>query len=175
MNPPKVNLSRKHGFKETREEREEREKSEKAIKWNAKLDKEDVVKLEKELESLRRATFLTPQQKKRQRLVERLVTDLNRREGINKKNSTINDHDDVPDNSVSVSDYSDDETDTIPLEVFTAGQRSADVFVPRSVRIRKEIHLRKPVSVSTAELEEQKILQATRETSDMEDFLDSLM
>ncbi|CCW70392.1 unnamed protein product [Phytomonas sp. Hart1] len=72
-------LTRKHGFKESRTERKMRLKHEKEEKWGNKLQKEDLSKLAKELDSLVRAKFLSPQQKERKRLVEKMINSLEKK------------------------------------------------------------------------------------------------
>ncbi|RNE97812.1 uncharacterized protein Tco025E_09447 [Trypanosoma conorhini] len=70
---------RRHGFRVSKREIEERRRVEKRRKWDERLDRADLVRLQTELGSLNRAVFLTPQQGARKRLLGRMVRDLEQR------------------------------------------------------------------------------------------------
>lgn len=121
-------LKRKFGFKETTEDRKKRAEDEKKEKWRKRLQKENVEKLQMEHKSLCVASFLSPPQKERKRLVERMIRDL----------STKADRaDDVLLTSNGAAIEKMNTTDVVPAPLTYANFAQCsphDIFVPRSLR-----------------------------------------
>ncbi|CAD2221073.1 hypothetical protein ADEAN_000860400 [Angomonas deanei] len=162
----KPDLSRRHGVKKTRADRDAEEKERKKNIWEAKLNKENLEKLLLELVSLEKAKFLSPAQKERKRLVEKMVADLEKREKAAKGgDDEKEERESTASEEEPVSFFSDGFTDKASLDTRT--------FVPRAIKRKKT------EAVSAADLiaiEERKLLAASNSAEqDDNDFLDSLM
>ncbi|KAG5505836.1 hypothetical protein JKF63_05172 [Porcisia hertigi] len=162
--------SRKFGLKESREQYQQRRKEEKHLKWTNKLSKEDLGKLQTELDSLNRARFLAPQQNERKRLVQRMIRDLEATE--NEKSEVMPTV--APTQSTVDSDSDDDllfSKDTV------TNDEHKRLFVPRSVRRKPEIKPseEKKSSQRLAENAEKELLAAVHDDDNTESFLDSLL
>ncbi|GET88451.1 hypothetical protein, conserved [Leishmania tarentolae] len=160
--------SRKFGFKETREQYRERKKQEKQLKWTERLSKEDLGKLQIELESLKRARFLAPQQNERKRLVLRMIREL---EAAESKEAEKEEPAVVTTPSVVESDSDDD--------IFLAdGRMTHDedkrLFIPRSIRRKPEDKKIEKTPHQLAEEAERELLADVQGDEDIDSFLDSL-
>ncbi|KAK7196756.1 hypothetical protein NESM_000615400 [Novymonas esmeraldas] len=162
--------SRKFGFKESREQYEQRKKQEKQVKWNEKLAKEDLGKLQAELESLDRARFLAPQQNERKRLVLRMIRDMQPAEDREPEVAAP-----VAARAPSPAE-SDSDDDVLFAKGTTTNDEHRRLFVPRS--IRKKPEETKPPEEKTAEQmaheAEKELLAAVGGDEDVDAFLDSL-
>lgn len=177
----KADQKRRFGFKETREEREKRLSAEKQLKWHERLAKEDLAKLEKELDSLHRASFLAPQQKERLRLVERMVSDLR---ALRATNSHQNDNAATPTvvEAEKTPVISDSDEDSLlgenGDEGGSGGRVDATVFVPRTLRRVKRSATRTEKDgsdINAARAESELLAGNTNSTKEIDSFLESLM
>eukprot|EP00796_Vickermania_ingenoplastis_P010124 gene10124-7088_t len=162
----KPEQKRKFGFKETREERNEREDQEKKDRWKRRLEKENQKKLLLELDSLNRAAFLSPHQRERKCLVERMIRDL-----AAENKSTVKSGNQQGNNPVLESgNQAEDEEESI-FEKFSEAR--TDIFRPRILR-RKETFSRSPENV--AKDAEKKLLDLAKSIreEDLDDFFDTL-
>ncbi|CCW62908.1 unnamed protein product [Phytomonas sp. EM1] len=161
-------LKRKHGFKESRTERQERLKQEKQLKWVTKLQKEDLGKLERELDSLMRAEFLSPQQKERKRLVEKMVNTLRK----------INDDEKVPvTEPVLSSSPSSVVNEDFMMIVEDKENEPSDalIFVPRSFKSKRRNVEEIPESTKAKKAEKLLLEAAAEDDDDQEAFFASLI
>lgn len=161
----KPQQKRKFGFKESREDLKKRLQSEKKEKWRKKLSQEDHGKLSSELKCLCKAVFLSPPQKERKRLVEKMLREMNSEkqtsiENENEKKMSIHE----PEDEEKEDDFS------VVYENFR--ERRNDFFVPRS--LRKEETKNKSLK-EVAEVAEKEILETCdQESGDLDDFLNNL-
>lgn len=160
--------SRKFGFKETREQYQQRKRQEKQLKWTEKLSKEDLGKLQMELESLKRARFLAPQQNERKRLVHRMIRDLEAAENKEPEEET-------PVVATTPSAVDSDSDEDI---FFTKGTLTNDehkrLFIPRSIRKKPEEKKCEKTAQQLAEEAERELLAAVHNDDDLDSFLNSL-
>ncbi|RNF10927.1 hypothetical protein TcG_09327 [Trypanosoma cruzi] len=171
---------RLHGFRLSKKEIEERNKIEQRRKWNEKLERVDVVKLRTELESLNRASFLTPQQNERKRLVSRMVSDLEQRARVAsdmQKESQL----DPQCRNLSISTSSSEDYDDlfgrarVDSTVRDSFPTKAFQLLPRSLRKRNnEGALIAGGDKKRAKMAEDALLSSSTVGDNIEEFFDSL-
>ncbi|CAJ1012128.1 hypothetical protein Q4I28_007441 [Leishmania naiffi] len=158
--------SRKFGFKETREQYQQRKKQEKHLKWTEKLSKENIGKLHTELESLKRARFLAPQQNERKRLVHRMIQDLEATENKEPEEAPAV----APTPSIVDSDSDDD---LFFSKRTTTNDENKRLFVPRSIRRKVEKKKTERTTQQLADEAERELLTAQHDNDDIDSFLNS--
>lgn len=176
-----VELERKFGFAETKGQRETRIREEKQQKWRQRLERENLDKLQKELESLRRAEFLTPPQRERKRYVEKAVHDLLSQQLPNPEKPSPAEAQGKPSCASEPTGENDSDDDGEVFGVSIAdtfgGATDVGMFVPRSVKVRRvEKTAKTSDCLDSATAAEQEILSAFAKGDDGEfdAFLDSL-
>lgn len=162
--------TRRHGFKETKEQYELRRKQEKQLKWDEKLSRESLDKLNKELDSLERATFLAPQQNERKRLVVRMVRDLEARA------KPVTEAEPVAAKESSPPPDSDSDDDFLFSSSAITRDEDKQLFVPRKLRRKEEpvVAEAPKTAQQTAEDAERELLEAGDAEENLDAFLDSL-
>ncbi|ORC84142.1 uncharacterized protein TM35_000481030 [Trypanosoma theileri] len=171
--------ARRHGFRLTKKELEDRRKSEKIRKWNERLDREDIVKLRAELDSLNRATFLAPHQCERKRLVERLIRDLERR-NCNDSVSASKPQEESLDREQSVCSSSSEDCDNLFVSTITESTvmdgfpTKADQILPRSLRKRQKEDVVDDRYRKRIRNAEDALLSSNTVGDNLEEFFDSL-
>ncbi|AYU78675.1 hypothetical protein conserved [Leishmania donovani] len=160
--------SRKFGFKETREQYQQRKRQEKQLKWTVRLSREDLGKLKIELESLKRARFLAPQQNERKRLVQRMIRDLEAAENKEPEEETPV----VATTPPAVDSDSDD--DIFFAKGTLVNDEHKRLFIPRSIRRKPEEKNCEKTAQQLAGEAEKELLAAVHDDDDIDSFLDSL-
>ncbi|CAG9573645.1 conserved hypothetical protein [Leishmania major strain Friedlin] len=160
--------SRKFGFKESREQYQQRKRQEKQLKWTERLSKEDLGKLRIELDSLKRARFLAPQQNERKCLVHRMIRDLEAAENKEPKEETP-----VVATMPSALD-SDSDDDIFSGKGTLTNDEHKRLFIPRSVRKKPEEKKCEKTAQQLAGEAERELLAAVHDDDDLDSFLDSL-
>lgn len=177
-----VELKRKFGFKESREDREKRLRDEKQQKWQTKLDRESLEKLQTELYSLERSTFLAPQQKERKRLVERMVSGLLKQKEIADRHDALlaaeaeDTNDGTAQAPLSETDSDDDIYGVNVADAFT-GTTDVEAFVPRTVksrRIEERQECAKDDTDDRLKAEQDLLTAMGNDDDDLDGFLDAL-
>lgn len=161
----KTEQKRKFGFKESRDDLKKRLQSEKKEKWRKKISQEDHGKLNSELKCLCKAAFLSPPQKERKRLVEKMLREMN-----SEKQTPIVSENEKELNILEPEDEKKEDDFSVVYDNFREGRN--DIFVPRS--LRKEETKKKSLK-EVAEVAERQILETCdHESGDLDDFFRNL-
>lgn len=161
----KPQQKRKFGFKESREDIKKRLQNEKKEKWKKKISKEDPAKLTIELESFLRASYLSPPQKERKRLVEKMLQEMN----------STKERSDTEENKISfitAPPKEEEKENDLALVYANFSEGRNDLFIPRSIRKDEK----KQVSGDDlAKIAEKDILKTyDNDDGELDDFLNSL-
>lgn len=164
-NTSKPQHKRKFGFKESRDDIKKRLQEEKKEKWKKKVSQENPEKLNTELQSLCKASYLSPPQKERKRLVEKMLQEMNSvKKNSEAEKKVISSTASPPTDGEKAEDFS------VIYENFTEGRN--DLFVPRSLRKEEK---RQVSFDKLAEIAEKNILGTSdHDEEDLDDFLNSL-